>query len=79
MVRESKPDMSLRLFVKEVIKGCNGLYITRTNPKHIKIEDEELTSNLKSYMELESISMYWLTDSIQKIYQYHQNQTRFLH
>ncbi|RLI93881.1 MAG: hypothetical protein DRO90_02950 [Candidatus Altiarchaeales archaeon] len=64
LIRELKPVLSLKLFINEVEKGKRGLYITRTNPKLIRITDEILESRFKSCLESGNIMIYWLTDSM---------------
>ncbi len=54
IVREYRPDKSMKLFFKEVSSAdIQGLYISRQNPKEL-IKQEDLIN----------ISYYWLTDSI---------------
>lgn len=53
LVEEEKPQKSLELFLNEIKKGSQGLYISRTNPKQIK-----------SGYDLGDVKILWLTDSL---------------
>ncbi|MBN2014480.1 MAG: DUF835 domain-containing protein [Candidatus Altiarchaeota archaeon] len=61
LVKEYKPDKSFALFLKTVNSLCKGLYISRTNPEQI---EKEHIADVDFQLLCESISIYWLTDSL---------------
>lgn len=61
LVKEYKPDKTIKMVLNAVVGGCTGIYISRTNPEQVKKELEAVPS----YRIFEDkIHLYWLTDSL---------------